>query len=102
MLFISSEKSDKNSFYVNLLSKNLRLEEFKNVQIVNVNEASKNALNLETLPLYLTKEGDKVVSIQEITRHLTNMVNLTPLLIGLDNNESSSSLKWMDLDFNFG
>jgi hypothetical protein len=100
MLFISSDKSNKNCLFINLLVKNLQLEKFKDIQIVSVNEMTQKALNLENIPMYISNEGTKIMSLQEISRVLTNLMGLSPLLLGQNKNEESSSLKWMELDYN--
>ena len=101
MLFISSDKSNRNSFFLNLLSKNLRLEEFKDLQIVSLNCNMQRSLKLEALPLYIDNDGKSLMSLQQISRTLTDMVKLTPLLIGFGKNESSDVFKWFELDTDF-
>ena len=99
MLFLSSDKSNKESFYLNLLSKNLRLEQFKSLQIITVSPSATNTLNLESVPTFLGCKGTPVLSLQEISKALTNEVKLTPLLIGRNKNESSTVFKWFELDY---
>ena len=99
MLFLSSDKSNKDSFYLNLLSKNLRLEQFKSLQIVSVSSASTKTLNLDSVPTFLDCKGTPLISLQKISTALTNEVKLTPLLVGRNQNESSSVFKWFELDY---
>lgn len=99
MLFLSSDKSNKTSFYFKLLIKNLQLEEFKDLQIVSVNPLMQSALKLETVPLYLDTLGRSLISVQQITRNLSDMVRLSPVLLGRSESEVSSVLKWMELDY---
>jgi hypothetical protein len=77
----------------------LRLEEFKDLQVVTVNFLMQDALKLETVPLYVDSLGNTLISVQEISRTLTNMVRLGPVLIGRNNNEASSTMKWLELEF---
>jgi hypothetical protein len=100
MLFISSEKSNRDSLYLNLLVKNLQLEKFKDLQIVSVNTCVQKTLKLESVPLYIDSNGRSLMSLQEISRALTDLVRLTPLLIGYNTSESSVALKWFELDCN--
>lgn len=102
MLILSSDKSDNDSFFLKLLAKNLRLEEFKDLQILTVNSAMQATLRLESVPIFIDTCGRPLLSLQGISRKLTDMVKMTPLLVGCDENEASCVLKWFEMEFDFG
>ena len=94
-------KSDRDSLYFQMLAKNLRLEEFKDLQIVHVNKATQEALQISSLPLFVSEKGEALISVQKISQYLTDMVSLTPVLLGTSANQQSSVFKWMELSFDF-